>query len=94
MTKKSYSIPIKGIGKRRKKIDSLDLRLLGLLNKRLSIAREISEIKKRMGLKIYDPLREKEVIKRLASRNRGPLKEEDVRRIFSTFMRISRKSKG
>jgi 3-deoxy-7-phosphoheptulonate synthase/chorismate mutase len=94
MTKKSYSIPIKGIGKRRKKIDSLDLRLLGLLNKRLSIALEIRKIKKRMGLKIYDPLREKEVIKRLASRNRGPLKKEDVRRIFSTFMRISRKSKG
>jgi len=94
MTKKSYSIPIKGIGKRRKKIDSLDLRLLGLLNKRLSIVLEIRKIKKRMGLKIYDPLREKEVIKRLASRNRGPLKKEDVRRIFSTFMRISRKSKG
>ena len=94
MTKKSYSIPIKDIGKRRKKIDSLDLRLLGLLNKRLSIALEISEIKKRMGLKIYDPLREKEVIKRLASRNRGPLKKGDVGRIFSTLMRISRKSKG
>ena len=50
---------------RRKKIDLIDRKLLKLLNQRLHVALEIGKIKKETGEKVYDPKREKEVLRRL-----------------------------
>ena len=63
---------------KRKGLDLVDRKLLTLLNQRLRIAQEIGRIKKEMGIKIYDPGREKEVLERLKRYNSGPLKEEDL----------------
>jgi chorismate mutase-like protein len=78
--------------KKRKGIDLIDQKLLILLNERLRIAMEIGKIKKGMGKKIYDPKREKEILKKLKSKNRGPLEEEDFKKIFTLIMKICRKS--
>ena len=78
--------------KKRKELDLLDQKLLTLLNQRLRIALEIGKIKKTMGKKIYDPKREKEVLERLKRKNIGPLKEEDLKKIFKTIMKICRQS--
>jgi chorismate mutase len=51
----------------------------------------IGRIKKEMGEKIYDSRREKEVIERLRTWNKGPLKEKDLRKIFETIMKICRR---
>ena len=77
---------------RRKKIDLIDRKLLSLLNQRLRIALEIGKIKKQMGTKIYDPKREKEVLERLSPTNRGPLNEDDLKKIFVTIMKVCRRS--
>jgi len=77
---------------RRKQIDLIDRRLLSLLNRRLAVALEIGKIKKERREKIYNPEREKEVLKKLNSKNRGPLKEEDLRKIFKKIMIVCRKS--
>jgi chorismate mutase len=50
------------------------------------------KIKKRMGKKLYDLKREKEVLESLRSRNKGPLKDEDLKKIFETIIRICRRS--
>jgi chorismate mutase/prephenate dehydratase len=76
----------------RKKIDLIDRELLNLLNRRLRIALEAGKIKKKMRKKIYDPKREKEVLGNLRSRNKGPLKDEDLKKIFSAIIRICRRS--
>ncbi len=76
----------------RKKIDLVDRELLNLLNRRLRIALEARKIKKRMGKKLYDLKREKEVLESLRSRNKGPLKDEDLKKIFETIIRICRRS--
>ena len=78
--------------KKRKEINLLDLKLLTLLNQRLRMALEIGKIKKEMGKKIDDPRREKEVLERLKLKNKGPLKEEDLKKIFTTIMKVCRKS--
>jgi chorismate mutase/prephenate dehydratase len=78
--------------KKRKEINLLDLKLLTLLNQRLRMALEIGKIKKEMGKKIYDPKREKEVLERLKQKNKGLLKEEDLKKIFTTIMKVCRKS--
>lgn len=78
--------------KKRREIDLIDQKLLSLLNQRVRIAQEIGKIKKEMGKKIYDPGRGKKVLERLKSKNRGPLKEEDLKTIFTTIMKVCRKS--
>jgi len=60
------------LNKMRGKINLVDQKLLTLLNQRLCIALEIGKIKKEMGKKIYDPKREKEVLKKLKLKNKGP----------------------
>src|SRR3972149_9327089 len=76
--------------KRRKELDLINQKLLTLLNQRLRITLEIGKVKKEMGKKIYDTEREKEILDRLKRKNRGPLKEEDLRKIFTTIMKVCR----
>jgi chorismate mutase-like protein len=80
--------------KKRREIDLLDRKLSTLFNQRVRIAQEIGKIKKEMGKKIYDPGREKKVLQRLKGRNKGPLKEEDLGKIFTTIMEVCRKSQA
>ncbi len=92
MRKLGRSDLLQELKKKRREIDLMDQKLLSLLNRRLRIAQKIGKIKKEMGKKIYDPGREKKVLKRLKSKNRGPLKEEDLKKIFTTIMEVCRKS--
>jgi chorismate mutase/prephenate dehydratase len=78
--------------KRRKELDLINQKLLTLLNQRLRITLEIGKVKKEMGKKIYDTEREKEILDRLKRKNRGPLKEKDLRKIFTTIMKVCRES--
>jgi len=70
----------------------MDRKLLSLLNRRLRIAMEIGRIKKEMRGKIYDPGREREVIGKLKIENKGPLKNESLRKIFSLIIKVCRQS--
>lgn len=92
MEKKTRSDLSQKLKKKRKEINLLDLKLLTLLNQRLRMALEIGKIKKEMGKKIDDPRREKEVLERLKLKNKGPLKDEDLKKIFTTIMKVCRKS--
>jgi len=92
MRKKAQLDIPKKLRKHRRDLDLLDQKLLTLLNRRLRIGVEIGKIKRGMGKKVYDAQREKEILDRLRRKNRGPLKESDLRRIFSMIMRVSRKS--
>ena len=80
------------LNKKRKAIDIIDQKLSTLLNQRIRVAQKIGKIKKEMGKKIYDPGREKKVLERLKLKNKGPLKEKDLKKIFTTIMKICRKS--
>ncbi|MDO8507062.1 MAG: chorismate mutase [bacterium] len=46
----------------RKQIDEIDRELLGLVYRRVGLAKRAGEIKKKNGDEIYDPVREKEII--------------------------------
>lgn len=83
--------PFQKLGEKRKQIDLIDQKLLALLNQRLRMAQEVGHIKKAMRKKIRDPKREKEVIERLKIRNRGPLREKDLEKIFRTIMGVCRR---
>jgi chorismate mutase len=92
MKKETQSDFSKKLKTKRKVLDLIDQKLLTLLNQRLRIALEIGKIKKEMGKKIYDPVREKEILDRLKRKNKGFLKEEDLKKIFKTIMKMCRQS--
>jgi len=92
MKKETQSNFSKKLKTKRKVLDLIDQKLLTLLNHRLRITLEIGKIKKEMGKKIYDPKREKEVLEKLKQKNKGPLKEKDFKKIFTTIMKVCRKS--
>lgn len=85
---------LKKLKEKRKSIDLLDQKLLMLLNQRLRVALAIGKIKKRIGKKTHDPGREREVLERLKLKNRGPVNEQDLIKIFGTIMKVCRRSQA
>ncbi len=83
---------LKKLKEKRRRIDLIDRKLLTLLNQRLGVALELGKIKKRIGKKIYDPGREKEVLENVNLKNRGPLKNQDLMKIFKTIIKVCRQS--
>jgi chorismate mutase len=56
----------------RNEIDQIDEQLVRLLNERSKCAIELGRIKRELGLAIYSPDREKQVIQHVTSVNGGP----------------------
>ena len=74
----------------RREIDEIDAKLLGLLDQRAKIVREIGEIKLRAGIPIFDWQREAEIITRAARNNPGGLSNAALARIYRAILRESR----
>lgn len=94
MEKSGVSHLVRSLKEKRKRIDLIDQKLLTLLNQRLVLALEIGKIKRERGEKIHNPSREKEILRRLNTINQGPLKEEDLKKIFKPIMLVCRKSQA
>ena len=70
----------------RKRIDLLDESLVRLLNARAACALEIGRVKRAMGVPIYQPEREAEVLKNVQAWNNGPLDMPAVKRLFERII--------
>ena len=70
----------------RKRIDLLDESLVRLLNSRAACALEIGRIKREMGMQIYQPEREAEVLKNVQEHNNGPLDQAAIKRLFERII--------
>jgi chorismate mutase/prephenate dehydratase len=74
------------LARQRAKIDALDARIIALLNERARVVQEVGRIKRQAGLAIVDPKRADEVLQRIASNNRGPLPNGNLRRIYERIV--------
>jgi len=70
----------------RKLIDLLDESLVRLLNARAACALEIGRIKRDMGVPIYQPEREAEVLRNVQGHNTGPLDQAAIKRLFERII--------
>jgi len=70
----------------RKRIDLLDESLVRLLNARAACALEIGRLKREMGLPIYQPTREAEVLAHVQTLNNGPLDDQVIKRLFERII--------
>lgn len=75
----------------RRAIDSVDARLLELIQERIRLVLEVGAYKKRRGLAVYDPERERRLLDRLTSLAAPPLEPDTVRRIFERLIDESRR---
>ena len=72
--------------KLRSQIDELDNTLLKLLNKRAKCVIKIGKIKQKENKGVLVPLREKELLDRLLTVNKGPMKDEMVIYLFQQII--------
>ena len=70
----------------RKRIDLLDESLVRLLNARAACALEIGRVKREMGVPIYQPEREAEVLNNVQAVNNGPLDQPAIKRLFERII--------
>ncbi len=74
----------------RQKIDEIDDNILGLLVKRINLAKTIGNIKNKTGSSIYRPEREQSIIQRLSKGDTGLLNADSIRNIFLEIFSVSR----
>jgi len=75
----------------RRRIDELDEALVGLLNERSACALAIGELKRDVGLPVYQPDRERAVLAHVRSVSRGPLDAEALARLFERIIDEARR---
>ena len=75
----------------RRRIDSLDELLVRTLSARAACALEIGRQKKLLGLEIYQPTREAEVLSHVQQINPGPLNNESMKRLFERVIDEARR---
>ena len=75
----------------RRRIDAIDQQLVALLNERAACALEIGKQKELTGQAIYQPTREAEVLANVRTRNRGPLDDGAMTRLFERIIDEARR---
>ena len=78
-----------GLGSIRERIDDIDQRIHDLLNERARWAQQVGLTKRGEGLSTadyYKPEREAQVLRRAIERNQGPLRNEEIVRLFREIM--------
>ncbi len=74
----------------RKEIDQIDSEILDLLNRRARIALEIGKRKAKEQKSFFAPARERDVLNRLTTANKGPLPDAALRAIYREIISASR----
>ena len=74
----------------REEVDRIDEQILSLLSRRQGLAALIGELKGVLGVELFNPAREEEVLRHLVSNRQKELTPEVVRHIFSEIISAAR----
>ncbi len=78
------------LNKYRNEIDAIDTQLVQLFEKRMDIAQKVGEYKRKNGMEIFVPEREKAVIQKRTEQTENPAYKKYTAEFFEDIMRISR----
>ncbi len=70
----------------RQRIDEIDTEITALLNERARVANEIGHVKRQLDMAIYAPKREEMVYANIFSHNKGPLRDDALRRVYERII--------
>src|SRR5690625_794938 len=73
----------------REQLDTLNLDLLSLINKRAEIVQQIGEIKGKQSTRRFDPVRERDMLNHIIRNNDGPFTNATVEHIFKEIFKAS-----
>ena len=90
-TERELSDAEEAIDRIRENIDQVDTVLVKLLNQRAQWALEIGDVKKVAGIAIYQPGREKKVLRAVQEKNQGPMGHGALQRLWERIMDESRR---
>lgn len=76
--------------KLRKKIDTIDEKILKLLNQRAEQVIKVSKLKKKNNIPAYSPEREASMLSRLRKINAGPFRPEEIENVFREILSVCR----
>ena len=76
----------------RRQIDDIDDQILAIVAERMRVAVRIGELKRKHGVPIYDPDRERHIFQRLCAKAPKPVSPDMVRRIFERVVDESRRA--
>ena len=82
---------MKAIDALRQRIDEIDAELVRLMNARAECAVAIGREKKALGLEVYQPQREADVLEHVQQINAGPLDNAAVKRLFERVIDEARR---
>lgn len=74
----------------RQSIDELDRQILELVSERLRLVMQVGEVKRGLGLDVYDPARERDLLERVARAAPPPITPAMAQRIFECIIEESR----
>ena len=76
------------LAKIRERIDEIDQRIQGLINERARFAQEVGISKGELSAAVdyYRPEREAEVLRNILERNEGPIRDQEMLRLFREIM--------
>ena len=78
----------------RGRITAADRAILGAVNERLDLVRELRAHKLAQGWDFVDREREERLVAALAAENDGPLSEEGLRALFSDVLALTKREVG
>lgn len=80
----------KELSQLRDQIDGLDQKIQQLVNDRANCAKQVAEVKQKYSqgekIQFYRPEREAQVLRKVMGRNKGPIANEDMARLFREIM--------
>lgn len=74
----------------RENLKKIDIKIVGLLNRRAEISTQIGRIKEEQGVDVYNPAQEMRVYENLKEANKGPLPAASLKAIFREIVSASR----
>ncbi|HEY0491348.1 MAG TPA: prephenate dehydratase [Telluria sp.] len=74
----------------REQIDAIDAQILDLLSRRARLAQDVGHVKAETNAPVFRPEREAQVLRGVADRNPGPLKDPEIQTIFREIMSACR----
>ena len=73
----------------RRQLDTINLQLLELINKRASLVQELGQEKSKQGVNRFDPERERDMLNLIVENNNGPFSDEAIRHLFKQIFSAS-----
>lgn len=74
----------------REQLDEVNIEVLKWINKRGELVKKIGEIKKAQGIKVFDPVREREMLNHIVDHHEGPFESSTIEHLFKEIFKAAK----